>query len=248
MIGVLDSGIGGLSIYRELKRKFPDKAVIYFADKANFPYGEKTDAELLAIVRTAVRTLQDYGANIVVLACNSATVATVRTIRSEFDIPIVGIEPAVKQAGQETKTGKIGILATKRTLLDHEGEGLAPGCELIRSHNGALIAKIEQDIASVTDQDLRIAMEPFCVAGVDAVVLGCTHYHFVKDRLQKLYPNMLFFAPDTEVANRVEAVISEKNIELAPGNDIYLCSADSEGFAKSLNNLLGISDADIREV
>lgn len=248
MIGVLDSGVGGLAIYREIKKRFPDKAVAYFADKANFPYGEKTDAELLVIVRAAVQTLLKYGANVIVLACNSATVATVGAIRTEFEVPIIGIEPAVKQAARETKTCKIGVLATKRTVEDHKGEELAPGCEIIRSHNATLVSKIENDYDAITDQELMEAMQPFMAANVDTVVLGCTHYHFVKDRLVKLFPDLRFFAPDEAIVSRLETVVLEKNIELASGNDIFLCSADVAGFTKSLFTLLGIKDADIRKI
>lgn len=248
MIGVLDSGVGGLSIYREIKSHFPGKSVVYFADKKNFPYGEKTEEELTSIVRIAVKNLVDMGASIIVIACNSATVATVEQIRQEFDVPIVGIEPAVKLAALHSNNGKIGVLATKRTTKSHEGDDLAPDCILFKDHNEPLVTKIENDYESITDLDLRQAMEPFTTANVDSIVLGCTHYHFLKDRLEKMFPNIMFYAPDEAVVKQLEVVILQNKVELELGNDIFLCSVEPDGFRKSLINLLGIKDADIREI
>jgi glutamate racemase len=222
--------------------------VVYFADKKNFPYGEKSYGELLAIVRTAVRTLIESGANIIVLACNSVTVATIGKLRDEFTIPIIGIEPAVKQAAAETKNGKIGVLATQRTVEDHEGEALAPNCVLYKSHNATLVSKLENDSENITDTEINTAMEPFISENVDSVVLGCTHYHFIKKRLERLYPAIKFYAPEEAVVNHMETVINENGLELTDGNDIFLCSADNAGFRKSLHNLLGIENADIREI
>jgi len=248
MIGLLDSGVGGLSIYQEIVRRNPGTAVVYFADKENFPYGEKSDIELAIIVRKAIKTLIKYGANIVVLACNSATVSTVKKLRTEFEIPIIGIEPAVKQAGRVSRNGRIGVLATSRTTADHDSEVLAPDCSLCKVHHGSLVAMIENDYKGVTDGVLADAMGPFILADVDTIALGCTHYHFVKDRLELLYPNITFLAPTEAVVNHFEDVVRDKEIELGVGNDIFLVSADHLGFENSLHNLLGIENADIRKI
>jgi glutamate racemase len=217
MIGILDSGIGGLSIYYETKRRFPEAGVIYMADRDNFPYGEKTEAELLVIVRSAVDTLLEKGANIVVIACNSATISTINALRAEFPVPFVGIEPAVKQAENVSKNGKIGVLASKITVEKHHPED-----KTLKIHNAELIEKIENDLDHVTDQDLEGAMKPFIAFGVDTMVLGCTHFSFVKDRLADLYPQITFLEPTEAVVNHLETVIHENNIDIKHKNDIFL--------------------------
>lgn len=248
MIGILDSGVGGLSIYREIKKKFPETAVIYFADEGNFPYGEKTETELLDIVRAAAKTLIESGAKIIVLACNSATVATVSEIRKEFCVPIIGVEPAVKMAAANSKNGKIGVMATKITTKEHDGERLASNCELLPVHNSDLVSKIENDINSVTDDELKVAIKPFLDFGADSVVLGCTHYYFVVERLVKMYPDITFYAPAEAVAAHFTYVAHAQGIELTYGNDVFFCSAEATRFKKSLYDLLEIEDADIREI
>lgn len=248
MIGILDSGVGGLSIYKEIKNSFPEVATVYFADKTNFPYGSKTGSELNEIVSSAIKTLVDLGANIVVLACNSATVTTVNKMRERFSIPIVGVEPAVKTAASMTRNGKIGVLATARTTKKHDSTSLAPNCNIYKHDDASLVAKIEFDSTKITDNDLVISLQPLLNKEVDCVVLGCTHFHFIKKRLEEMFPNITFISPEKAVVERLKSVIRENNVELTIGNDIFLCSADSEVFRKSLNNLLGIINADIRKI
>jgi glutamate racemase len=248
MIGVLDSGVGGLSIYDEIKKRHPEASVIYLADKKNFPYGEKKENELTNTVRSAVEKLVERGAKIVVLACNSATVSTIGTIRNDFKIPIVGTEPAVKQASINTKNHRIGVLATERTTKKHNGEDLAPGSTLYKAHNAALVSKIENDFKNITEEDIREAMFTFLKSDVDSVVLGCTHYFFLKNRFQKMFPNIIFYSPTEAIVDRVESVIADKKIELTLGNDLFLCSGNINDFKKSLNTMLGIKNADIRKI
>lgn len=227
MIGILDSGIGGLSIYYEVKKRLPEAGVVYLADNKNFPYGDKSEVELLAIVRSAVRTLIEKGATIIILACNSATVSTIQSVRTEFTIPIVGIEPAIKTAKSVTKNGKIGVLATKRTVANHEAsEGI------IKVHNAELVDMIEHDVESISDEVLKAAMLPFTSLDVDTVVLGCTHFSFIKDRLSQLFPAITFLEPTEAVVNRLESVISENKLDIERGSDIFL----------------GIDESDIRKI
>lgn len=248
MIGILDSGVGGLSIYRSIKNRLPGAKVIYLADKGNFPYGEKSEDTLSIIVQDAIQTLLDTGANIVVLACNSATVSAVTKMREHFNTPIIGIEPAIKLAAAESKTKKIGVIATQRTTNDHQSEDLAGGCDVFKSHNGGLVAKIENEYGIISDEDLRDAMKPFLDKEIDSVVLGCTHYHFIKERLEKLYPDVKFFSPEEAVTNRLLAVMNEENIGLETGDDIFLVTAGKENFEKLLKEMVGVENADVREI
>lgn len=248
MIGILDSGVGGLSIYRSIKDRLPGARIIYLADKKNFPYGEKSEAELAIIVHDAVMKLIEHGAYVVVVACNSATVSTIDALRRRFDVPIIGVEPAIKQAASDLGVGKIGIIATARTIANHEAGILAGGCKLIKSHNGELVEKIENHYSSITDEDLLAAMEPFTNENVSSVVLGCTHFHFIKHRLERLLPNIHFYAPEEEVTSRLLTVMNEKSIGLEGGDDIFLVTAGADDFRESLYSLLEMSDANIREV
>ena len=227
MIGILDSGVGGLSIYHEVKRLYPEAGVIYLADKANFPYGEKTEKELLVIVRAAVSTLIGTGATVIIIACNSATVSTISHLREEFQIPIIGIEPAVKQAEKVTKNGKIGVLATKRTVEQHGAND-----KLLKVHNAELVSRIEYNQSGITDEELRAAIKPFSTFGADTVVLGCTHYSFIQDRLARLYPEITFLEPTEAVVSRLMMVMDENNLDITQGDDIFL----------------GIDEADARKI
>jgi len=248
MIGILDSGIGGLTIYQEIKSRHPEAGVIYYADQGNFPYGEKTEAELLCVVRQAVTRLIHEGATVIVLACNTATVAAAATMRHEFMVPIVGIEPAVKQAASMTRNGLVGVMATKRTTELHEGAGLASGEKLCKIDASKLVAKIETDLVSVTHNDLSEVMDEFTQFGADTVVLGCTHFSFVADSLKELYPEVIFLEPTVAVVNRLETVMQENKLDIVPASDIFLCSAQRDNFQNSLKQLLGMTDADIREI
>jgi glutamate racemase len=248
MIGVLDSGVGGLSIYHAIKDRLPEAGIVYLADKKNFPYGEKTELELQDIVLSAVNELLDAGANIVVVACNSATVTTINYLRAKFSIPIIGIEPAIKQAANETRTKNIGLIASARTVASHENDVIVAGCNVFKNHNSELIANIENNYNNISDDDLRAVMNPFIGKNIDSIVLGCTHYHFVKERLGKLFPKIMFYAPEEAIANRLMTVISEEKVELESGSDIFLVSAGKDSFRESLKNLLGVVNANIRKI
>jgi len=170
MIGILDSGVGGLSIYKVIKEEHSNLGVVYFADKKNFPYGDKSERKLREITSYAVNTLVNHDADIVIIACNSATVSTIKFLRTQFDVPIIGIEPAVKQAAKETKSGIIGIMATKRTLKSHDSEHLAPGQKLIKKEAPGLVFKIENNYLDITDDELKEAVQEYLDAGVDSIV------------------------------------------------------------------------------
>lgn len=232
MIGILDSGIGGLSIYYELKRRMPNAGVIYLADKVNFPYGEKTETELVGIVRRAVQTLISSGATVIILACNTATVTAIATMRAEFDLPFVGIEPAVKQASANTKNGKIGVLATKKTTEVHDVTSLAGSNDILRVDASGLVAQIESNLGVVDSDMLDVSMAPIVDFGADTVVLGCTHFSFVASKLREQFPETNFLEPTEAVVNRLEAVIAENKLDIEQADDIFL----------------GIDESDLRKI
>ena len=192
MIGIFDSGIGGLSVFREIKRLLPQEKYIYFSDNAHCPYGEKTKDYIIERALHITEFLIGQGADIIVVACNTATAAAISTLRNEFPICFIGMEPAVKPAATITKTGVVGVLATAGTLkadkykdtkgrhaedvtiVEHIGKGFV---ELVESGN-TTGPKAESVVIE--------SLEPLLDAGADTIVLGCTHYPFLKETIEKV--------------------------------------------------------------
>ena len=116
MVGIFDSGSGGLSVFRELRKLLPEESFVYYSDNAHCPYGEKSREYIIDRARSITRFLLDKGCEIIVVACNTATAAAISTLREEFPVKFIGMEPAIKPAAQATKTGVVGVLATAGTL------------------------------------------------------------------------------------------------------------------------------------
>ncbi|MBK6639046.1 MAG: glutamate racemase [Rhodocyclaceae bacterium] len=193
MIGVFDSGVGGLSVLSALVDSMPEADFVYFADTAYVPYGSKSDAVIRERVIAIGNELVKRGCRLIVVACNTATVSAVRTLRAEHpDLPVVGIEPGVKPAAAQTQSGKIAVLVTESTA---RSERLA---RLIAEHASAVQVFVEPCPGWAThveqlalddpalEVDARARLEPLLAAGVDRVVLGCTHYGFLRHVLQPI--------------------------------------------------------------
>jgi glutamate racemase len=192
-VGVFDSGVGGLSVLRALRERLPGVPLRYIADSAHAPYGERDAAHVIARSMALTRRLVDDGAQLVVVACNTATALAVQALRERWpELPVVGVEPGIKPAVARSRGGRIGVMATPATL------GSARFLALLERHRGAaqwflqpcpgLAAAIERgslDDPSLMDLLQRFAC-PLREARVDTVVLGCTHYPFVAPALQRL--------------------------------------------------------------
>jgi len=211
-IGVFDSGVGGTSIWQEIHKLLPLENTIYLADSKNAPYGYKTSEEITALSIKNTEVLLKMGCKIIVVACNTATTNAISVLRKTFDIPIIGIEPAIKPAALKTTTKSIGILATKGTLssiLFHKtsaeftkdisvieivGEGLVPLIEA---------GKMESD---ETEKLLREYTKPMIEANIDYLVLGCSHYPHLIPKLKKMLPeNITILDSGSAVAKYTEA-------------------------------------------
>lgn len=192
MIGVFDSGLGGLSVLAALVEALPQADFRYHADTAHVPYGNKSDAEIQRRVLAVGGELAAMGCDLLVVACNTATAAAVQALRAAHPgIPVVGVEPGIKPAAQETRSGRIAVLATESTAKS------ARLHKLIREHAGGVEVHVEpcpgwathvellqlDDPALATDIHARI--EPLLAAGVDRIVLGCTHYSFLAPLLRQ---------------------------------------------------------------
>ncbi|MBQ0077919.1 MAG: glutamate racemase [Bacteroidales bacterium] len=239
-IGVLDSGVGGLSVLREILKVLPDCQFIYYADSANCPYGGRRREWITGRVREVVHELIGRGAQAIVLACNTATGAAIETLRTEMpDIPFIGMEPAVKPAAIASKTGVIGVLATKSTLGASKyigtRERYAGNVKVLESVGEGFVELVEKGLLTgeEAERTVRRAIAPLLEGGADNIVLGCTHYPFLLETLQKVAgPAVNFIDPAPAVARRLVSVLREKGLIEAQKkqrhNVTLLCSGSDE--------------------
>ncbi|MCX6224621.1 MAG: glutamate racemase [Bacteroidia bacterium] len=217
-IGVFDSGIGGLSVWNELVREIPDESIIYVADSAHAPYGTKSRSFITRRSRAITRFLTDQGCKLIVVACNTATGAAITTLRREFNVPFIGVEPAVKPAAMESKTGHIGVLATAQTFKgEHFKRSIRLYTHSVEVHEKAgtgLVELIENGmIDSPETRELLVKyLMPMVEQGIDQLVLGCTHYPFLIPVIQEILPaGIRIIDPAPAVARQTRKVLEEQN-------------------------------------
>lgn len=199
---------------REIRKVLPSEHFIYYADNAHCPYGEKSEDYIRDRARAITRLLLDRGAELVVVACNTATGAAIATLREEFDIPFVGMEPAVKPAALGTRSGVIGVLATAGTLKASKylkTKGIYQDDVRIEEHVGEgfvqLVERLELD-GPETERIVRASLQPLLDAGADTIVLGCTHYPFLREVIERIAgPNVRIIDPAPAVAQQVLRVL-----------------------------------------
>ena len=230
-IGVYDSGFGGLSVWRELHRALPNESLIYLGDGKNCPYGSRPAEQIRQLAETAVGDLLQRGCKMVVVACNTATAAAIAHLREKFaDVPIVGLEPAVKPACRMTKTRIVGVIATERSLqgekflstLARYGEGV----EVIKSVGEGWVEAVEQSEEQTAETELAVrrVVEPIIERGADVLVLGCTHYPFLKDVVCRVVGdrNVAVIDSGEAVEKRVESLLDENDLRASEDNQPQL--------------------------
>ena len=191
-IGFFDSGIGGITTLNSVIKLLPNEHTIYLADSMNSPYGTKSNGELIKICKKNVEFLINNGCKLIVIACNTATTNSISYLRQNYKIPFIGIEPAIKPAALNTKTGKIGVLATKGTLSSNLFEKTSSihgqNIEIIEKQVNGLVELIEKEVFSGSKIDalLEKYITPMINLGIDKLVLGCTHYALVKNSIEKI--------------------------------------------------------------
>lgn len=226
-IGVYDSGFGGLSVWRELYRALPEESIIYLGDGKNCPYGQKPAEEIRHLATKSVQELLSRGCKMIVVACNTATAAAIEHLRAMFpDLPFVGLEPAVKPACKSTRSGVVGVIATERSLKSEKflatlakyGEGV----EVIRAVGKGFVEAVEANAENCasTEQVVRAVVEPIIDRGADVLVLGCTHYPFLKDVIAKVVGerNVEIIDSGEAVEKRVESLLDEYNLRAEAGH------------------------------
>ena len=225
-IGIYDSGFGGLSVWRELYRALPDESLIYLGDGAHCPYGELDEATICVYAQQAVEHLLAKGCKLIVVACNTATAAAVNFLRDKFsDIPIVGLEPAVKPACKLTKSKRVAVLATERSLKSDKFrtavQRYAEGVEVVPVVGRGFVEAVEagEENSDKTLQLVASVVEPIIEQGVDVIVLGCTHYPFLKGVIRQVIGDrdVVLIDSGEPVEKRVESLL--ERYDMRAGDD-----------------------------
>ncbi len=243
-IGVFDSGVGGLAILTEIRRLLPDETVVYVADRAWAPYGRRSLEEVRERAVAITGMLLGRGAKAVVVACNSASAAALHHLRGLHpEVPFVGMEPAVKPAAARANGGAVGVLATAATfqgeLYASVVDRHAGGARIVEAAPAGLVEAIEGGDDARVDAILRDEIGALLGEGATSIVLGCTHFSFVADRITRLAgPEVPVVDPSTAVARQVRRVVTPNRG--GSGTTVYLTTADPDGFASRLAELTGV--------
>ncbi len=249
-IGIFDSGVGGLSVLREVRRLLPQETLIFLADQAHVPYGPRPLQEVRAFANAITGYLLSEGAKLVVVACNAASAAALHHLRDSFpNVPFVGMEPAVKPAAEHTRSGVVGVLGTPATfqgaLYGSVLERFAQGVKVLQDTCPGLVGQIEAgEIHSPeTRRILEAALQPMLRQGIDTVVLGCTHYPFVIPVIEEIAgPEVRVIDPAPAVARQVARVLELErlsNSEEGAGTVRYLTTGKAAHLGRLLPALTG---------
>ncbi len=245
-IGVFDSGVGGLSILLEIKKLLPNEAFIFLADQKNVPYGGQTKDRLLKYLEQALNFFESKDVKAVVFACNTATVYTIDEMRQKFKFPIIGTVPVIKTIASITKTKKTAVFSTPATAkspyLANLVNKFAKGVE-VTCVGGSNLEELVED-GKINDRKTIKVLEkqliPLVKSGVDAIALGCTHYPFLRQNIEKIVgPNVKIVDSGGAVARRLKEVLTNEDIlgskKLV---DAYFTTGDSEKFTNVASKLM----------
>jgi glutamate racemase len=242
-IGVFDSGIGGLSVMSELLQALPGEDIIYFGDTARVPYGTKSDRAIISFSMEITRFLIRQGAKVIIVACNSASAAALPTLRREFDLPIYGvIEPGANAAAKRTRNRRIGIIGTTATVNSRAYqkalEQIIPEAQPFSHPCPLFVPLVEEGMINhpITLQTAEHYLQPVKKAGVDTLILGCTHYPLLRDVIQQTVGgDVILVDSASETALFVAAQLKEQNLlnpSLSEGSRKYFLSDQSPNFQK----------------
>ncbi len=243
-IGVFDSGVGGLSILSELKKTLPRESFIYFADQAHMPYGEKNKEEIAEIAENIVNFLVKKGCKAIVIACNTATVNSIDYLREKFSFPIVGTVPVVKTIVQKTKSGKAAIFSTPNTAksiyLANLINKFSDGVEIYVVGETTLENYVENgDINnSQVDRIIKHFLTPLINDGVDSIALGCTHYSFLKEKIEKDFKNVGVYDSNEAIARQVKRVLELNKMVSSEALDTVFYTTGNVGLFKRVSEML----------
>ncbi|GAK90072.1 glutamate racemase [Nonlabens ulvanivorans] len=218
-IGFFDSGVGGTSVWKEVVQLLPHENTIYLADSKHAPYGRKPKDDITQLCIKNTEYLLDRGCKLIAVPCNTATTNSISYLREHYDVPFIGIEPAIKPAALNSTTGKIGILATQGTLsselFNRTQKAFTKDVNTIEIVGTGIVELIESGKKDSEEmRDLLVGItEPFMISGIDYLVLGCSHYPYIKDMLQELLPSRVkIIDSGAAVARQTLHILKEFNL------------------------------------
>jgi glutamate racemase len=211
-IGVFDSGVGGKSVANAIQKAIPNDKVIYVEDRKNIPYGTKTPAELKALTLPILNKLSKE-CDVIVIACNTVTTTIIEDLRTSLPVPLIGLEPMVKPAAEQTKTGVIAVCATPTTLASKRYQWLkeiyAKGVKVIEPDCSDWTSMIESN--QVNRERIQQPIEHSLAQGADVIVLGCTHYHWIEDLINDIVQDKAqVLQPEQPVIKQLKKVLKQQ--------------------------------------
>jgi glutamate racemase len=251
-IGLFDSGIGGTSIWREIHNLLPNEDTIYLADSKNAPYGQKSKEEIIALSCKNTELLLQMNCKIIVVACNTATTNAIAELRAKYDVPFIGIEPAIKPAATNSSTQKIGILATKGTLsseLFNKAVEIYRDTEIIEQVGHGLVELIEEGKINSHEMDqlLRQYLNPMIEANIDYLVLGCSHYPYLIPQIKKMLPpNITIIDSGEAVARQTQHIQKHKTgfTNVQNGRAVFYTNSDPKVLSGLLDHQFDVIKKD----
>lgn len=242
MIGIFDSGEGGLSVFREIYRLLPEEKYVFYSDNANCPYGEKSVDFIIQRSKEITEILLDKGCNIIVIACNTATSAAIKELREQYPVKFIGMEPAVKPAAEYTKTGVVGVLATSGTLKGakylNNKNLLSPEIKVVEAVGKGWVELVEKGLLEGEEAERVVeeSIRPILDANADSIVLGCTHYPFLANTIRKIAGNNIRLIDPAPAAARhlvyvmvQEKLLNEKQAAKALSLAVKVAEAEEKG-------------------
>lgn len=248
-IGVFDSGVGGLTVAREIMRQLPNENVVYFGDTARVPYGSKSKNNIIRFSRQIIRFLKTKNVKAIVIACNTATALALETVQAEFDIPIIGvIVPGARAAVRETRNGHIGVVGTEATIKSEtytkEIKKLLPKAEVVGKPCPLFVPLVEEGFAKhkITEEVIDIYLSGMKETDIDTMILGCTHYPLLRSRIMAYFGDKVHIVnPAYETAIDLKKILEEQDLVNTSGEpatyDFYVSDA-AEKFKKFANSIL----------
>jgi len=218
-IGVLDSGLGGLTVVKEVIRQMPNENVIFIGDEARMPYGTKSREQIISYTREMVQYLINQNVKLIIYGCNTATANALAQLRTEFTIPMIGvIRPGAQAAVEITKTGDIGIIGTESTVksksYDKTIEAIDPKINVLGVAAQKFVAIVEADEANdkTALDNIAKTLAPFKDSNYDTLILGCTHFPMLKDQIKSYLPKMTLVDPALSTVVLTKNYLTEKNM------------------------------------
>lgn len=246
-IGIFDSGVGGTSVWREIEKLLPNEDTIYLSDSKNAPYGEKSKEEILQLSIKNIDFLLAKDCKLIVVACNTATTNAISHVRKHYDVPFIGTEPAIKPAALLSKSKTVGVLATKGTLSSElfftTSQNHAGHVNKIVQVGTGLVPLIEAGMVNSeeTKKLLETYLEPMLAAGMDYLVLGCTHYPYLIPVLKEMIPpHVEILDSGAAIAKQTMAILKENNLLANPdkkGKHLFYTNADPGILASFLSDV-----------